>query len=271
MLFQLCKQSLFFWPIGIEIEMETRLARGGSKVIKEIIDLKTPTTSANAHSGHAHPELPSPPTTHPPVFVDTSWKFRASGSKIFKCSSSLHGSNHAHYFLRLVAALKMTLPSWSRQIIVKWFYFNASVLGTLRGFPFYCTFWNSQPVSPPFVCFCRGQNYVSFKSLFWIGRPSAVCWQGKKWDWALQRRQALYPRLGMHPAPLPRAYRSSNSWTHVVQRIPSLTPLAGPGRRSDSCCWSIDIQPASLRSYPVPNPLAQLWVYISASWGVRLA
>lgn len=40
MLFQLCKQSLFFWLIGIEIEMETRLARGGNKVIKEIIDLR---------------------------------------------------------------------------------------------------------------------------------------------------------------------------------------------------------------------------------------
>lgn len=48
MLFQLCKQSLFFWLIGIEIETETRLARGGSKVIKEIIDLNlaTPGTSA---------------------------------------------------------------------------------------------------------------------------------------------------------------------------------------------------------------------------------
>lgn len=89
MLFQLCKQSLFFWLIGIEIETETRLARGGNKVIKEIIDLKTPTTSANACSGCSPPSTP-PDTRHtpPPTHLQSLWTPHGSSEPLAAKSSN---------------------------------------------------------------------------------------------------------------------------------------------------------------------------------------
>ena len=75
MLFQLCKQSLFFWPIGIEIETETKLVRGGSKVIKEIIDLNLVDFYHfwKCSRWSRSPTL-SPTITHPPIFVDNLMK-----------------------------------------------------------------------------------------------------------------------------------------------------------------------------------------------------
>lgn len=63
MLFQLCKQSLFFWPIGIEVETETRLRRGKSQAIKEIIDLNLAGSFYLCESSQWS-QAPSP-TTHP--------------------------------------------------------------------------------------------------------------------------------------------------------------------------------------------------------------
>lgn len=183
MLFQLCKQSLFFWPIGvgIEIETETRLARGGRKVIKEIIDLNlaTPGTSAmltvlvlppNSPCGLCWCLMEVPSLQQQNLQVLWLLAQIKSHSLFFKISG------HFNYTF-------LALLSWSRQIIVKWFYFNTLVLGTLEGFPFYCTFWNSQPISPAFVCFCHGQNYISSKVLFWAGRPSARCEWEEEWTW----------------------------------------------------------------------------------------
>lgn len=182
MLFQLCKQSLFFWPIRIEIETETKLVRGGSKIIKEIIDLNL-VDSYHFWQCSRWSRSPTPPPTitHPPIFVDNImkvWSLRQQNLSVLWFLDQIK-SHSLFFFSRLVAALKMTSLSRSKQIIVKWFYFNASVLGTWEGFPFYCTFWSSQPVS---LSLC-GQNHVSFKSLVWVGRLLAGCWQKEKWDW----------------------------------------------------------------------------------------
>lgn len=178
MLFQLRKQSLFFWPIGIEIETETRINRGGSKVIREIIDLNL----VNYYhfckcSQWLRCPPPPPPHNSPSSLCPYLMNVRSLQQQNLQVLWFLAQIKSHSFFLRLVAAPKMTSLSWSRQIIVKWFCFNASVLGTLEGFPFYFTFWSAQPVSLPFVCFCHGQSHVSFKDLFWVGRLLAGCWQ----------------------------------------------------------------------------------------------
>lgn len=111
MLFQLCKQSLFFWPIGIEIETETKLVRGGSKVIKEIIDLNL-VDSYHFWKCSRWSRFPAPPPTitHPPIFVDNLmkvWSLQQQNLQVLWFLAQIK-SHPLIFFLRLVAALKMT-------------------------------------------------------------------------------------------------------------------------------------------------------------------
>lgn len=105
MLFQLRKQSLFSWPIRIEIETETRIARGGSKVIREIIDLNLVNYY---HFCKCSQWLRRPPHNSPSSLCPYLMNVRSLQQQNLQVLWFLAQIQSHSFFLRLVAAPKMT-------------------------------------------------------------------------------------------------------------------------------------------------------------------